>query len=38
MVRDAGLELTLFQPFRDFEGMPEPQRRAPSTAPSASSI
>ena len=26
MVRDAGLELTLFQPFRDFEGMPEPQR------------
>jgi len=27
MVRDAGLELTLFQPFRDFEGMPEPYRR-----------
>lgn len=26
MVRDAGLELPLFQPFRDFEGMPEPQR------------
>ena len=26
MVRDAGLVLTLFQPFRDFEGMPEPQR------------
>jgi 4-hydroxyphenylpyruvate dioxygenase len=26
MVRDAGLEITLFQPFRDFEGMPEPQR------------
>ena len=26
MVRDAGLELTLFQPFRDFEGMPEPLR------------
>jgi len=26
MVRDAGLELTLFQPFRDFEGMPEPYR------------
>jgi 4-hydroxyphenylpyruvate dioxygenase len=26
MVRDAGLELTLFQPFRDFEGMPEPHR------------
>ena len=26
MVRDAGLALTLFQPFRDFEGMPEPQR------------
>src|SRR5690606_15801285 len=26
LVRDAGLEITLFQPFRDFEGMPEPQR------------
>lgn len=26
MVRDAGLELNLFQPFRDFEGMPGPQR------------
>ena len=26
MVRDAGLEITLFQPFRDFEGMPEPHR------------
>lgn len=26
MVRDAGLEITMFQPFRDFEGMPEPQR------------
>lgn len=26
MVRDAGLGITLFQPFRDFEGMPEPQR------------
>lgn len=26
MVREAGLELCLFQPFRDFEGMPEPQR------------
>lgn len=26
MVRDAGLSITLFQPFRDFEGMPEPQR------------
>lgn len=26
MVRDYGLEITLFQPFRDFEGMPEPQR------------
>jgi 4-hydroxyphenylpyruvate dioxygenase len=26
MVRDRGLEITLFQPFRDFEGMPEPQR------------
>jgi 4-hydroxyphenylpyruvate dioxygenase len=27
MVRDAGLEITVFQPFRDFEGMPEPQRQ-----------
>lgn len=26
LVREAGLEITLFQPFRDFEGMPEPQR------------
>ena len=26
MVADLGLEITLFQPFRDFEGLPEPQR------------
>jgi sugar phosphate isomerase/epimerase len=26
MVRDHGLEVVAFQPFRDFEGMPEPQR------------
>lgn len=26
MVRDQGLTITLFQPFRDFEGLPEPQR------------
>ena len=26
MVRDLGLEITLFQPFRDFEGLPEPHR------------
>lgn len=26
MARDFGLEISLFQPFRDFEGMPEPQR------------
>ncbi|MEO9528902.1 MAG: TIM barrel protein, partial [Roseibium sp.] len=26
MVRDHGLEVSLFQPFRDFEGMPQPQR------------
>ena len=26
MVREHGLEITLFQPFRDFEGMPEPHR------------
>ncbi|MEQ8447667.1 MAG: TIM barrel protein [Pelagibacterium sp.] len=27
MVRDHGLEIALFQPFRDFEGMPEPDRQ-----------
>lgn len=27
MVRDHGLEITLFQPFRDFEGMPGPHRQ-----------
>ncbi len=26
MVRDKGLEISLFQPFRDFEAMPEPLR------------
>ncbi len=26
MVRDHGLAITLFQPFRDFEGLPEPLR------------
>ncbi len=26
MVRDHGLEISLFQPFREFEGMPPPQR------------
>ena len=26
MVRDHGLAITLFQPFRDFEGLPEPYR------------
>ena len=26
LVRDHGLEITLFQPFRDFEGLPEPYR------------
>lgn len=26
MARDLGLEITLFQPFRDFEGMPQPYR------------
>ena len=25
-IRDLGLEAVTFQPFRDFEGMPEPQR------------
>lgn len=28
MMRDLGLECTMFQPFRDLEGMPEPQRTA----------
>lgn len=27
MVRDHGLEITLFQPFRDFEGMPDSHRQ-----------
>ncbi|HYG85581.1 MAG TPA: TIM barrel protein [Azospirillum sp.] len=26
MIEDLGLEVVTFQPFRDFEGMPEPQR------------
>jgi 4-hydroxyphenylpyruvate dioxygenase len=26
MIRDKGLEITLFQPFRDFEGLPDPLR------------
>ena len=26
MIRDHGLEITLFQPFRDFECLPEPLR------------
>ena len=26
MVRDRGLEIMLFQPFRDFEGLPDPER------------
>lgn len=26
MIRDHGLDITLFQPFRDFEGLPEPLR------------
>lgn len=26
LIRAAGLEITLFQPFRDFEGLPEPMR------------
>ena len=26
LCRDLGLEICAFQPFRDFEGMPEPQR------------
>jgi len=26
LIRDLGLEITLFQPFRDFEGLPDPLR------------
>lgn len=26
IIKDHGLEITLFQPFRDFEGLPEPER------------
>jgi 4-hydroxyphenylpyruvate dioxygenase len=26
MIRDHGLDIMLFQPFRDFEGLPDPQR------------
>src|SRR6188768_1284893 len=26
LVREHGLAITVFQPFRDFEGMPEPER------------
>jgi 4-hydroxyphenylpyruvate dioxygenase len=26
LLRDAGLQIAVFQPFRDFEGLPEPQR------------
>ena len=26
LAREAGLDITLFQPFRDFEGLPEPHR------------
>ena len=37
MARDLGPEVTLFQPFRDFEGLPEPQRTRALTAPSGSS-
>ena len=27
MAGDLGLDITLFQPFRDFEGLPEPHRK-----------
>src|SRR6478609_5742692 len=37
MARDLGLEITLFQPFRDFEGMRTGLGRGRSTGPSASS-
>jgi 4-hydroxyphenylpyruvate dioxygenase len=37
MVEDLGLRTITFQPFRDFEGMPEPQRARSSRAPSGSS-
>lgn len=37
MVEDLGLATAVFQPFRDFEGMPEPQRSKVFRGPSASS-
>ena len=38
LVADFGLEIMLFQPFRDFEGMPEPYRSRALTGPSGSLI
>ena len=35
--RELGLAITAFQPFRDFEAMPEPERCAISNAPKANS-
>ncbi len=37
MAEDLGLAIDLYQPFRDFEAMPEPQRTGTWTGPSASS-
>jgi 4-hydroxyphenylpyruvate dioxygenase len=37
MAQDLGLGIDLFQPFRDFEGLPEPLFRKSLSAPSASS-
>ena len=37
MAEDLGLGIDLFQPFRDFEGMPDDAFRKAWTAPSASS-
>ena len=37
MAADLGLAIDLYQPFRDFEGMPDAPVRATSIAPSASS-
>ena len=37
IVRDAGMQCTLFQPFRDLEGMPPSSARVRSSASSASS-
>ena len=38
MCRDLGLNICALQPFRDFEGMPEPQRTVGFAGPRRNSI